>query len=735
MENKRSADPAFLKKAVMAVIAHIEQEHFSGNELAEQLCLSREQTHRKIKQLTSLSTGKFIRNIRILKAYVYLIQHNCSIAEVSYKVGFDDPSYFNKCFREEIGLSPGEVKRIGSTAPLATTGILSFYQLREVNEVLRLHGINLVVPKEEILDPPRKKWRMAGSVFSVSVLIALFLLFYQKKESPKKINIGTNNRIAVLPFTNQTGDPLLNGIGDIASSWISNQLAELKSVKTVPYFTVKRYQSYIGVLPGDPENRPTFSDLVAAGYFVTGDYYLKNEQVYFNARFVDAATNESVYDLPLMHGNKDSVMDVIEHLRLKIAGLLTNLEEVKLGKRNPPNYEAYDAYLKGLHEMGIGLYTEESRSYLEKAATLEPDFVMPRIFLSWFYRDQRRDSLLQQIRKIASITRYEKMVYDQSDNLYNNNFKESFRITLQSLDEYPQDYYFNMFAGHHAKSMFKPWLALKLLDRLHDPLNSEMGMVWHYYKVWNYVESLVMLGKYHDAERYLLSIPLENFSPAIPKLLINLHVRLGKTQKEIESLIDDIGRKNMKYLTGKFALDEQKSYAEFYCAAAYEFSLVGNSEATHYFALKAAKLFTGFPDRSGYQYDLVDALYLSGDFRKTRTYLKNELGKNRNNDDLLIYLAQTAAAMGNEKTALNIFSKYDSLQLIYWRRHEFRYQKDYLEARIYALLGKNDRAIALLKKAVGMGQLFHYHDFGRDIFLKSLFEYPAFRKIIKPAEQ
>ncbi|HLG38705.1 MAG TPA: AraC family transcriptional regulator [Chitinophagaceae bacterium] len=247
MENKRSADPAFLKKAIMAVIAHIEHEHFSGNELAEKLCLSREQTHRKIKHLTSLSTGKFIRYIRILKAYVYLVQNNCSIAEVSYKVGFDDPSYFNKCFREEIGISPGEVKKSGSTAPLAKTNISSFYQIPEVNEVLRLNEINFDFKKNEIPDSPRKKWRAPIGILSVALLVVLFLLFYQKKPS-QKIDIGTNNRIAVLPFTNQTGDSLMNGIGDITSSWIANQLAELKTVKTVPYFTVKQYQSYIGVL-------------------------------------------------------------------------------------------------------------------------------------------------------------------------------------------------------------------------------------------------------------------------------------------------------------------------------------------------------------------------------------------------------------------------------------------------------------------------------------------------------
>ncbi|HLG39072.1 MAG TPA: hypothetical protein VI461_05360, partial [Chitinophagaceae bacterium] len=131
---------------------------------------------------------------------------------------------------------------------------------------------------------------------------------------------------------------------------------------------------------------------------------------------------------------------------------------------------------------------------------------------------------------------------------------------------------------------------------------------------------------------------------------------------------------------------------------------------------------------------IVDALYLSGDFRKTEEYLKKELEKSPVNDDLLIYLAQTEAAIGNERTALKIFAKYDSLPLIYWRRHEFEYQRDYLEARIYALLGKKDQAIALLRKALEKGQLCHYHDFGRDIFLKSLFDHPAFREIIKPTE-
>ena len=190
----------------------------------------------------------------------------------------------------------------------------------------------------------------------------------------------------------------------------------------------------------------------------------------------------------------------------------------------------------------------------------------------------------------------------------------------------------------------------------------------------------------------------------------------------------------MKYLTGKFDMNEIKLSADYYTAASYEFDLANDQVTSVYFARKASSLFASIQGQSGYQYDIVDALYLSGDLPKTKAYIKKELEKDPRNDDLLIYLAQTDASMGNEATALKVFSKYDSLPLIYWRRHEFEYQRDYLQARIYALLGKKDQAIALLKKALEKGQLCHYHDFGRDIFLKSLFDQPAFLEVIKPSE-
>ncbi len=727
-----SINSAFIKKATGIVLSHLEEESFSGTELAENLSLSREQTHRKIKQFTSLSTGKFIRYIRILKAYGYLLEGSLSVSEISYKVGFGDPSYFNKCFREETGIPPGEIKKSGDMIPLTKTPLLSFYQVPEIKEELLKNGTVFEFNQQEIKPGRSKLGLLTASLLLVLPLSLIYI--FGGQESIVKINMEGNNRIAVLPFTNHTGDSSLNGIGDMASSWISGQLAELTTVQTIPYFTVKQYQSYIGILPGDPQGRPTFRELVGAHYFINGNYYMKDGQVYFDASFVDAGSLQTIYHLPPKHSSVDSVMNVIEDLRLKFAGLITNLDEVKLGKRKPPNYESYQAFLTGLHQMTVGLATPESLYYLEKAAALEPDFVMPRIFLVWYYQGKKLDSLLQQIAAIPTITTYEKDVYDMMYNLCNLHYKESLRIALQNLEKYPGDYFFNLFAGHNAKSQFMPRLAIQVLDQIKDPLpNNEWGM-WHYYKVWNYTESLAMLGRYQDAMDYLQSIPLNNYSLAIPHLLIHVQVRLGKTSQELEALIEDIAGEKMKYLTARFDVDEKKVFAEYYTAAAYEYQLARHNTTARYFASKAVTYFAHIPGQKAYKYDMIDALYLSGDYPKTKSHLVKELKKNPANDELLIYLALVEAAMGNEGTALNIFAKYDSLPRIYWRRHEFQYHKDYLKARIYALLDKKEYAITLIQNALDQGQLCHSWDFDRDIFLLSLLDYMPFRDLVRPVD-
>lgn len=66
------------------------------------------QMYRKLKSLTNLSGNEFIKNIRLKKAVQLLESENFNIAEVAYKVGFNDPSYFSRMFKKQYGKAPSE---------------------------------------------------------------------------------------------------------------------------------------------------------------------------------------------------------------------------------------------------------------------------------------------------------------------------------------------------------------------------------------------------------------------------------------------------------------------------------------------------------------------------------------------------------------------------------------------------------------------------------------------------
>ena len=48
---------------------------------------------------------------RLNKAAVLLRQGEFTVSEVSYKVGFEDPFYFSKCFKAQFGVSPSAYQK------------------------------------------------------------------------------------------------------------------------------------------------------------------------------------------------------------------------------------------------------------------------------------------------------------------------------------------------------------------------------------------------------------------------------------------------------------------------------------------------------------------------------------------------------------------------------------------------------------------------------------------------
>lgn len=103
-----SADEKFLTRAIKIIDDHIEDPNLGAEFFAKEIGLSRSQLHRKLKALTDQSAIEFIRSYRLIYARQLLEKHYGNIAEITYAVGFNNPSYFAECFKKQFGVLPSK---------------------------------------------------------------------------------------------------------------------------------------------------------------------------------------------------------------------------------------------------------------------------------------------------------------------------------------------------------------------------------------------------------------------------------------------------------------------------------------------------------------------------------------------------------------------------------------------------------------------------------------------------
>ncbi len=103
-----SVDEQFLQKVMLVIEAHMDDAAFGVEALSLEVGMSRMQLLRKLKALTDQAPNDFIRVIRLKRAAELLSQGAGNIAEVAFLVGFQDPSYFTKCFQKQFNQTPSD---------------------------------------------------------------------------------------------------------------------------------------------------------------------------------------------------------------------------------------------------------------------------------------------------------------------------------------------------------------------------------------------------------------------------------------------------------------------------------------------------------------------------------------------------------------------------------------------------------------------------------------------------
>ena len=101
-------DEEFIKRLNELILKNLDNEEYTIDSLARDFLISRSSLHTKIKTITGHTPNDYIKVIRLNKAAELLATGKYQVVEVCYKVGFNTPSYFSKCFKELFGRQPGE---------------------------------------------------------------------------------------------------------------------------------------------------------------------------------------------------------------------------------------------------------------------------------------------------------------------------------------------------------------------------------------------------------------------------------------------------------------------------------------------------------------------------------------------------------------------------------------------------------------------------------------------------
>lgn len=356
MSNTSIFSSDFIEKAEAIILENISNEQFGVSELAELMNMSRSSLLRKIKMHTKLSANQFIRQVRLTKGMEMLKQTTSTVAEISYQVGFGNASYFIKCFREQYGYSPGEVRK---------------GKLPDENEAVLVKVVN------------KYRWQIVTA--TTLVVIVLSILVYSRR---KAVTSKIEKSIAVLPFKNESSDSLnlyfVNGLMETTL----NNLQKIGDLRVISRTSVEQYRN-------TDKGIPEIAEELNVNYVLEGSGQRVGNQVLLHIQLIEASKDKPIWGEQYSREVGD-VFALQNEVARKIADAIkakvTPSEMDQIEKIPTENLVAYDYYLQALVPYNTrtkeGL--TEAISLFEKAIEQDPQFSLAYAYVafSYYYIDQ-----------------------------------------------------------------------------------------------------------------------------------------------------------------------------------------------------------------------------------------------------------------------------------------------------------------------------------------------------------
>jgi AraC-like DNA-binding protein/tetratricopeptide (TPR) repeat protein len=326
-------DQKFIARLTDIVLGNLENENFGVNDLVKASGLTLYSLSLRLQSVSGKTVNQFIREVRLQKALEMLKSEEYSASEVAYRVGFGSPAYFNKCFREFYGYSPGKVKKWSSN----------------------IH--NRTVFEQKTADPESGKtswksyilsWRSIGLIVIIITALAIFLNRKPNNALISENLISSDGKISlvVLPFNNMTNDTLWNVWQDGIQTCLITSLSNTEELKVRQLETINgllRSKGHTNYASITPSVAGSISRDLGASVFIRGSINQAGMEIRVNAQLINSKTDEALKSFKI-DGASGEIMHIIDSLSIMIKNSLIISE---LGKVGLPSY--HEPYLKSVN--------------------------------------------------------------------------------------------------------------------------------------------------------------------------------------------------------------------------------------------------------------------------------------------------------------------------------------------------------------------------------------------------
>jgi adenylate cyclase len=274
---------------------------------------------------------------------------------------------------------------------------LGEHSVKNISEPVRIYRVLMepevagIVIGEKKLRLRRRHWMAVAVIALVFGAAAVTIWnFYlratssdDKAASIPEIAIPLTERasIAVLPFTNLSGDPEQEYFSDGITNDIITDLSKFRGLLIIASNTIFTYK-------GKPVKAKKVSQELGVRYVVEGTVQKAGDKVRINAQLIDTATGHHLWAERYERNLKDIFALQSEIVQTTVATLaikVSEAEKTRAMRKDTTNLEAYDYVMRGRHYLlrRTRSANVKAKEMFRKAIELDPDYGDAYWALGW----------------------------------------------------------------------------------------------------------------------------------------------------------------------------------------------------------------------------------------------------------------------------------------------------------------------------------------------------------------